>query len=428
MRALLGVPIILDGKTLGNLYLTNKQSAPEFSEHDQEIVEAFALYAASAIESASMYSRETELRRSAEQERARLEAILNSSPSAVVVVSADDGRIIVSNMETERILGQILAPGDDKASYETAVEYRKPDGSIYEINMLPLQRALNEGLVSQSVEVIFKFDDGREIPTMVNAAPVRDENGQITAAIAIFQDISAFKEAERIKAEFLSMISHDLRGPLATIKGLSSSLVMEQGPRDMETILDYIGSIDEEADRMNELVGNLLEMSRIEANAMPLDLELCHLADIIRDSKRHIERSRIGGYHKLVTDVPLELPEIEADYDQVGRVLTNLLSNAVKYSPSDSEIGIRSYLDIGGVNIITEIQDQGAGIPEDEIDKIFDKFYRVTTQRGRGRPGSGLGLAICKAIVEAHGGKLWVESKPNEGSTFRFSLPLSASE
>ena len=114
------------------------------------------------------------------------------------------------------------------------------------------------------------------------------------------------------------------------------------------------------------------------------------------------------------------------DYDQVCRVLSNLLSNSIKYSQSGSEIRVRSYLmpsDAG--RVVTEVGDSGVGIPDDEIDKIFDKFYRVTSQRGRGRPGSGLGLAICKSIIEAHDGKIWVDSVPGRGSTFYFDLPVS---
>jgi signal transduction histidine kinase len=124
-------------------------------------------------------------------------------------------------------------------------------------------------------------------------------------------------------------------------------------------------------------------------------------------------------------DVPLDLPEVYADYDQLGRVLTNLLSNAIKYSPANSEIVISSYINSDNPKVInTTVKDHGAGIPKGDRDKIFDKFYRVSTDLGRGRPGSGLGLAICKAIVEAHNGNLWVDSIVGQGSTFSFTLPI----
>ena len=371
-------------------------------------------------------ARESELRQRAEVEQARLQAIIDSSAAGIVVIEAPDGKVVLANQETARILGFVLSPGDRRELYEHAAVYRKPDGSLFELETQPLRRALAEGIMSQGVDVVFDLPDGRRIPTLVSAAPVYDPGGKITAAIAIIDDITARQEVEQLKADFLSMVSHDLRGPLATIKGHSSGLLMAQGPRDMATVLQYARSIDEEADRMTELVGNLLDMSRIEANSMPLDPELCHLADIVSECVRRVERSRLGGEHDIGVDVPLELPEIYADYDQISRVLSNLLSNAIKYSPPGSEIRVRSYLgtDDSGV-IVSEVRDQGAGISKSEMEQIFDKFYRVTSPTGRGRPGSGLGLAICKAIVEAHEGKIWVESKPGKGSTFYFSLPQS---
>ena len=428
MRALLGVPIMLNVVSMGNLYLTNKQGAGEFTEHDQEIVEGLAQCVALAIENIGLYAREAQLRQEAESGRSRLMAIIESSAAGVVVADAKDGRVVLANKEASRVFGFHVIPGEHIERYEQAAAFRRYDGTRYEIDELPLQRALNEGVTSRGVEVVFDFADGRKIPTVVNAAPVYGERGEITAAIAVFEDITALQEVERLKEEFLSMVTHDLKGPLATIKGLSSSLLMEQGPRDIDTFLEFVNSIDEESDRMAELVSNLLEMSRIEANALPMDPELCHLADIATESVRHVERSRIGGQHKIIIDAPLDLPEIYADYDQISRVFSNLVSNAIKYSPPDTEITVSSYLDPNDSHtIITEVKDHGVGIPEGELDKIFDKFYRITSQRGRGRgrPGSGLGLAICKAITLSHDGKIWVDSEPGIGSTFFFSLPTS---
>ncbi|MCI0440248.1 MAG: cell wall metabolism sensor histidine kinase WalK, partial [Chloroflexi bacterium] len=197
---------------------------------------------------------------------------------------------------------------------------------------------------------------------------------------------------------------------------------------DAESAMQTVRTIDEETDRMVELVNNLVDMSRIEARAMPMDPEMCHLADIASECVRRIERSRLGGDHRILTDIPLELPELFADYDQLSRVICNLLSNAIKYSPDGTTIHVRSYMSQSAApHIVTEVKDEGFGIPSEEIGNLFTKFYRVTTQRGRGRPGSGLGLAICKAIVEAHGGIIWVESEVGKGSTFFFRLPAPES-
>lgn len=427
MKTFLGAPVRLGDESLGNLYLTEKLNDQEFTPEDENLLMLFASHAAIAIKNASQYTRESELRNQAELERARLRAIIESSPSAVIVAEAHGGRIVLANEAANRLLGIVLRPGEHKERYERAAVYRRPDGSIYAPEELPLQRAIREGVTSRGVEVIFDLPDGRKVPTLVNAAPVRDAEGKITAAIAVIEDISDRQAVERMKADFLSMISHDLRGPLSTIKGLSSALLMEQESIDMATVMEYVNSIDEEADRMAELVNNLLEMSRLEARAMPMAPEMCHLADIAAESVKRIERSRIGGAHKITVNVPTELPEIYADYDEIGRVLGNILSNAIKYSPEGSEIVVRSYRDPKDSHmIVTEVKDQGVGIPDSEMDKLFTKFYRVTSQQGRSRPGSGLGLAICKAIVEAHGGRVWVESKLGAGSSFYFSLPTAA--
>ena len=423
MKTFLGAPIYQGNEHLGSLYLTEKSGDLEFTQEDEELLVMFAALTAMAISHARLYAVESLQRQQAERERARLRAIIDSSAAGIVVVEAPDGRVVLANREAERILGHPLVTGDEKERYETAAVYRKPDGSLYELNELPLQRAISQGITSQGIEVIFDFEDGRSIPTVVNAAPVHDEQGDISAAVAVIGDISALQEVERLKAEFLSMMTHDLRGPLSTIKGLSSSMLMDQTPLDAQMTQEYINTIDEETDRMSELVGNLLDMSRIEANSMAMDPELCHLADITAECVRRIERSREGGQHGILSDVPLDLPVIFADYDQISRVITNLLSNAIKYSPRGSQIQIRSYLDPGNSrSVITEVSDHGIGIPPHEIDKIFDRFYRVTSQRGRGRPGSGLGLSICKAIIEAHEGRIWVDSRPGEGARFYFSL------
>ncbi len=426
MKSFLGVPIMLHGVGIGNLYLTNKLDAEEFTERDEQIVVTLARYVALAVENSRLYAQEAELRRRAEQEHARLRAIIDSTAAAVLVVEGTDGRVLLANHEASRLLGLRLGHGDPRERYDRGISYLRPDGLPFNPEDLPLERALRQGTTSRGVEAVLQLEDGRKVPVMMSASPVQDSSGAIAAAVVVFEDITAIQQVERLKADFLSMISHDLKGPLATIKGLASSILMDTGPRDASTILQYVSSIDEETDRMTELVGNLLDMSRIEAGAMPLDQETCHLADIVAESVGRIERSRLGGRHQISVSVPLELPEIYADYDQISRVIYNLLSNAIKYSPDGTEIAIRSYLSANdpGV-IITEVRDQGIGIPENEKDKLFTKFYRVTSQRGRGRPGSGLGLAICKAIVSAHDGKIWVESEVGKGSTFFFSLPVA---
>jgi signal transduction histidine kinase len=194
---------------------------------------------------------------------------------------------------------------------------------------------------------------------------------------------------------------------------------------DEPTRRSYVKSISQEADRLTELVNNLLDMSRLEAGALPLDPEECHLADIVGDAVTRIARQATERSQRIDVDVPLDLQEMYVDYELIGRVLQNLVSNAIKYSPDGSTVTIRAHHENPMGEVIVEVQDEGIGVSDEDQTRLFDRFFRVRSQTARSRPGAGLGLAICKAIVEAHGGRIWVKSKQGQGSTFSFSLPVT---
>jgi len=417
MKSFMGIPLRRGDENLGNLYLTEKEGAEEFSASDEHILEMFANHAALAIYNSQRFAIEQRAHAQVQEARQLLQSIMDNSP-AVISVKDTRGRYISINRRYEELFqvdsNEVAGKTDhDLHSQEVAVAVRTNDLLVLQAGE-PLE-----------FEETIPSKDGSPHTYLSVKFPLWDAQGKVYAVCAIATDITTRIEVEQLKADFLSMISHDLRGPLTSIKGLSSLLLMDSVEYDAETTAEYLNSIDEEADRMSELVGNLLDMSRIEASAMPLDPEVCHLADIASEIVRITERSRIGGDHKIIVDVPLDLPEIYADYDQIGRVLSNLLSNSIKYSPANSEIVISAHVKSESPKVIvTSVKDHGVGIPEADRDQIFDKFYRVSTDLGRGRPGSGLGLAICKAIVEAHNGNLWVDSAVGQGSTFFFTLPI----
>lgn len=189
-----------------------------------------------------------------------------------------------------------------------------------------------------------------------------------------------------------------------------------------EDCREMAGLIEAEADRLTELVNNILDMSRLEAGAMPLDLEECHLLEVVEASLREFRHNPDHATRRVDVLVPADLPPIMADYDQLRRVVVNLLTNAAKFSDPTREIRVRARAQEGGSAVI-EVQDHGVGIPPDEQQAVFEKFYRGRQQPGTYRKGSGLGLAICKAIVEAHSGSIAVESALGKGSVFRVTLP-----
>lgn len=235
-------------------------------------------------------------------------------------------------------------------------------------------------------------------------------------------------ETERLQNALLNSISHDLRTPLATITGVLSSLRESEQPEtgasplDDQTRLELIDTGWEEADRLNHVVGNLLDISRLESGALKLNLQYGDLEGVVGAVLRHLKK-RLESF-KLQVTISADLPQIRFDPGLIEQVLYNLMDNAIKFSTTEKNIQITVKPDVAGV--ILSLQDQGRGIPEDEIDKIFDKFYRTKTASKVS--GSGLGLSICKGIIQAHHGRIWAENKSPHGSIIWFTLPLTPEE
>jgi two-component system sensor histidine kinase KdpD len=230
-------------------------------------------------------------------------------------------------------------------------------------------------------------------------------------------------ELSKLKSEFLSNISHELKSPLTSIKGIVSSLLQKDIELDGVTQEMLLSSVIEETDRLSSLVTNLLDMSKLEAGMWKPDKEPCYISDIINEV---IERQKwIHKKHIFETQLEPDLPEIKVDYGQIRQVLTNLLENAAAYSEEGTRITVRAKSVSGEVGV--SVSDQGAGIPQEELEKIFDKFYRGAQKSKRGG-GTGLGLAICKSIILAHGGRIWTESEVGKGSTFYFTLPAPSQD
>lgn len=240
---------------------------------------------------------------------------------------------------------------------------------------------------------------------------------------------AALRESDRLKDALLGSVTHELRTPLASIKAATSGLLQDDiswSPQERRELLE---SIDTSSDRLNHLVGNLLDLSRLEAGVAEPELDWRLMSDVVAATLDQLELSGQLRGHIIRVDEPDDLPLVLMDQEQIQQVLTNLLENALKYSPDGSEIRISARAQ--GEWLEVSVSDQGIGIPKQEINAIFNKFYRVQQARlpwSAGRPpiGTGLGLAICAAIVQAHGGRIWAESAPGHGSTLTFTLPISS--
>src|SRR5437588_2491394 len=236
--------------------------------------------------------------------------------------------------------------------------------------------------------------------------------------------IELLKRTDALRAALLSSVSHDLRTPLSSIKAAASSLLQEDVQWDEEARRSFALAIEHEADRLNRLVGNLLDMSRIEGGALKPEKEWYPVDELIHDVLDHMQPVLQG--RTVQTHLPDDLPPVELDYLQMDQVLTNLIENAVRYTPPTSPIEVSVQID--GEWMVMSVADGGSGIPLADKERIFDKFYRVLGSQRSGTTGSGLGLAVCKGLVEEHGGHIWVENREGGGAIFRFTLPLGKAE
>lgn len=238
------------------------------------------------------------------------------------------------------------------------------------------------------------------------------------------------QESDRLKNALLGSVTHDLRTPLASIKAATSSLLQPGIEWSREDRRELLCSIDTSADRLNRLVSNLLDLSRLEAGvAVPIK-DWYLIGDVIATVLDQLDLAGVTREHHIVLNLPQDLPLVSIDYGQIEQVLTNLIENATKYSPAGSEIRIEARV-LPSSELEVRVSDQGIGIPPNELRAVFDKFYRVQHVHlpwATTRPpvGTGLGLAISANIIQAHGGRIWAESRPGEGATFIFTLPIPA--
>jgi signal transduction histidine kinase len=226
-----------------------------------------------------------------------------------------------------------------------------------------------------------------------------------------------------MKSELLSTVSHELRTPLGSIKGYATTLLTHGNKLRKDEQREFLEIIDSEADRLRDLIENLLDLSRLEAGVLRIDREPVRLGPTAREVTRKVQLAT--PKHVLVLDWPADDPLVNADRRRIYQVVQNLLTNAVKYSPDGGNITLSAACKAR--EVVISVTDEGLGMPAAELERIFDRFHRVQSSVSRAIGGTGLGLAICKGLVEAHGGRIWAESGgEGTGSTFRFTLPLLA--
>jgi len=393
VKALLFVPLTVPpDRVIGVLGVSNRTCDRAFTEHDLFLLSTIADYAAIAIENAQLFAQ-------VEAERKQLEAVLRGTEDAVIVLD-QDRRVLMVNPAARK-----------------AFNIEAPDVT---------GRTLLECIHSQTLLDWFKIPSavGRPARAEVPLTDGRTLQAQISVVegigyAVVMQDITHLKELDRIKSEFVSVVSHDIRSPLTTIRGYME-LLGRVGPLTPQQA-EFLARIEQSMTTITDLIGDLLDTGRIEAG---LDQEeaLVQLEDVVERGIEAIRLSAEAKQHILSCDIAPGLPPLMGNARRLEQLVTNLLSNAIKYTPEGGKIQVM--LKAEGLYLMLRVTDNGIGVPPEEQPHIFEKFYRVQSEATADIGGTGLGLSIVKSVVERHGGRVWVESAPGQGSTFIVLLPM----
>ena len=350
--------------------------------------------------------------------RADLEALIDTTPVGVVVFDAGTGTLVSVNREMLRIVDGLRDPARPPEHLLEVVTVRRADGSEISLEELPLAQALSVGETVRAEEIVLRVPDGRSLRALLNATPIRSEEGRVESWVVVLQDMTPLDEQERLRAEFLAMVSHELRAPLTSVKGSVATLLGPPTLLNPAEMRQFHQIIDSQVDRMHLLISDLLDVARIETGALAVSPGPTDVAMLVTEARNAFYSG--GGRHDIETELAEELPWVMADRARMVQVMGNLLSNAARNSPESSPIRVSAAVE--DVHVAVSVSDRGRGIPAESLPHLFRKFSQIdSAQQGR---GTGLGLAVCEGIVEAHGGRIWAESDgPGLGARFTFTMP-----
>ena len=382
--AFLGVPLVGPESSLLGVIAVYSRESRRWRREEVEALLALAANTSVALSNAELYQRVA-------LEKERSSAILENIADGIVALDRD-GDVVLWNRAAEQVTGVPATEALGRPPQQVL------GGTLSEAPLLRISRG------------------GGEIWLSVTEAVMRDPAGQVAGRIYAFRDISADRLVEEMKSEFVSTVSHELRGPLTSIYGFAETLLREDIPFGDEERRVFLGYISSESSRLTRIVDDLLNVARLDTgdlhfNLLPTDVRPL-VTEVVTSAEENVE-------HDFVLELPTEPLAAEADADKLRQVLSHLVANAVKYSPDGGRVTVAARRKSDTVEF--HVTDQGVGIPEVEHDRIFRKFYRADHERG----GTGLGLFLAERLVNAMGGRIWVESSEGEGSRFAFELPVA---
>ncbi len=353
----------------------------------------------------------------------RMETVLNATNDGIALLDRD-GRFALVN----RRFCEMLGARPENLLYQPVTEAQKlltsklahPErlmGRLGSFTQADLTHPV--GVTEEVIEVL--GTERRFI--QVYTAPVRDEHREVTGRILALHDITRETEVDKMKTEFISVVSHELRTPLTAIKGYTDLMLSGQTGDVTELQREFLGIIQGSANRLNNLINDILDISRLESGRIDIKMERVDFERIVHDVLRLMKASADEKQISLDASLPAYWPAVRGDADKITQVMANLLSNAIKYTPSGGWVKISMEV-TGDASITTCVADSGVGISPEDQKKLFQKFFRADNSLTREAGGTGLGLAIVKTMIELLGGAVWVESEPGKGSRFYFTLPL----
>jgi PAS domain S-box-containing protein len=411
LRQLFPMPLVMAGEPVG-LLIVFRDYVGTTTPNDMQILKSFADQAAIAVHNAQLYA-------NINRERRRLNAFMRHSADGVMILDAER-TILQFNPALERMTGWSAEDAVGNTEEAVIVWHSVEPGSLQDAVVAGWPQSHSDDAPDTLyVEGDILRLDGMTLSIAITYAPLFSNEGELINIFANVRDITNFRRAQEMQNVFVSGVSHELKTPVALIKGYAGTLRREDAHWDPDVIRNSLEVIEDEADRLNELIENLLAASKLQAEQMRLDLSDVRLDEL---TTRAVERFRTqSSTHQFTIDFPPDFPVIQADEARLRRVLDNLLSNAVKYSPDGGTIETGGHVSETSVTVF--VRDHGVGISLNDQPHIFERFFRVDGTLSRKTQGTGLGLYLAKAIVDAHNGTIGVDSAPGEGSTFYFSLP-----
>lgn len=381
-----------------------------------------------------------------EARRALLQTVIDELPSGVYLVRGRDARLVLANRAAAEVWGATWAYGKPMSEFlaTNGIRVFHVDGRPLAAAEFATLRAVQTGEAVRHHQEIIVHRDGTTLPVLVNAValdplvlgwtsqddPKDNQGGPEPGAIVVYQDVTALKEAERLKDEFIGIAAHELRSPLAVVRGFAQMLMIQtkrgKGPELAEWQMEAIQDIDQATNRLVELTEDLLDVTRLQAGRLELHSEPTDLVALVQ---RIVARFRVTTeHHRIAVHATPEHMVITADPRRIEQVLSNLMSNAIKYSPDGGEIDISVREDQRDKVALLSVRDHGIGIPAHQQNRVFSRFMRADNAHAHNIGGTGLGLYLCRELVERHGGRIWFESVEGLGSTFFISLPLGQIE